>query len=108
MPIEHHVFHVDCKGRGFDLKEVLEKSINVEVSVRRNENGKSISMSVKCPHNTGGHGQRCKASHPEVDKVGKGVLCAFAVDLPHASDMYSRVLHTMEAFPRILDALGFG
>lgn len=46
----------------------------------------TISSHVKCPYNTGGHGQRCKASHPEVDKVGDGVLCPYALDIPYYAD----------------------
>lgn len=79
-------FPIECKGRDSRGKEVLDEAVKVEVRVSSLPPG-LISLDVMdCPHNTGGHGQRCKASHPETDKVGKGVICPYSVDIPYALD----------------------
>ena len=81
-------FRIQCKGRDADRNEVLEKAVNVLLAIRRMGDGKSISISVNdCPHNTGSHGHRCKASHPSQDKIGEGIPCGYAVDLPHVIDI---------------------
>ena len=87
MPFTTVVFHVLCKGRNSARKELLAEAVRVDIHARLQENEKSIAMHVNCPHNTGGHGQRCKASHPGQDKVGEGVHCAYSLDLPHAMDV---------------------
>lgn len=80
-----HEFTISCYGRGFDGSPVLQKPVTVKVCVT--QSGKmTISLNVVCQHNTGGHGQRCKASHPNVDKVGDGVSCIYSVDIPFAFD----------------------
>jgi len=38
---------------------------------------------VNCIHNTGGHGDRCKASHPDKDKFGKRIWCPYSFDFPY-------------------------
>lgn len=83
------IFSVLCKGRGPKAREVLEKAVQVEVSVSQLGDS-TIDLSVKCPYNTGGHGQRCKASHPDCDKKGRGVPCAYSIDVPYALDSYRR------------------
>ncbi len=88
MPFTTVVFHVLCKGRNSERKEVLAEAIRVDVHARLAEDERSIAIHVNCPHNTGGHGQRCKASHPAgIDKIGKGVHCAYSLDLPYAMDI---------------------
>jgi hypothetical protein len=76
-----------CKGRGPKAREVLEEAVRIEVTISEIGDS-SISLSVECPYNTGSHRQRCKASHPEVDKKGKGVHCAYAMNIPYAPDFY--------------------
>jgi len=77
------VFHRKCNGRNEDGKKVFEKAIDIQVVFcTYKENDKSILNKVNCTYIAGGHNQRCKASHPKVDKLGKGVLCPYAVDLP--------------------------
>jgi hypothetical protein len=81
-------FRVQCGGRDADRNEVLDRAISVLLAIRRLPDGKSIKISVnECPHNTGSQGHRCKASHPGQDKIGNGIPCAFAVDLPHVIDI---------------------
>ena len=81
------IFLIKCKGRDAEKKEVLTKSVGVKVKIdQANGDEKNISLSVKCKYNTGGHGQRCKASHPYVDKVGEGIICPYSVDIPYAFD----------------------
>jgi len=85
------VFPIRCLGRDASGNEVLSESVVVRVEVSQAKGDeKNISLSVQCPHNTGGHGQRCKASHPNTDKVGKGVGCPYSVDIPYALDIRKR------------------
>jgi len=80
-------FPIQCRGRDALGQEVLLEPVLVLVLVHQHHGDESsIHLNVTCPHNTGGHGQRCKASHPGVDKIGTGVLCPFAVDIPYAFD----------------------
>ncbi|MDD5738395.1 MAG: hypothetical protein PHY72_00495 [Candidatus Pacebacteria bacterium] len=73
-----------CKGRGSDGQEVLENSIRVVVQVSHPYASKpgDVLVEVNCRFNTGSHKQRCKASHPDLDKVGDGVLCPYSFDFP--------------------------
>ncbi len=73
---------LSCWGRNASLEAVLDKPIQILVMVA--SQGGSLTIAVDCPHNTGSHGHRCKASHPEVDKVGDGISCPYAIDLPCA------------------------
>ena len=78
-------FPTECNGRDKHGKEVLENAVKVRVIVyRRAGNKDSISTLVEdCPYNTGGHGQRCKASHPEKYKVeGLEALCPYVTNIP--------------------------
>ena len=79
-------FPVQCKGRDENGNEVLKNPIGVIVKVYQSPDVHTgFSSQVMCPHITGGHGQRCKASHPKgVDKVGDGVNCPYAFDIPYA------------------------
>ena len=83
------VFPIQCRGRDRAKKEVLSEPVAVKVKVSQSiGDEKNISIDVECPYNTGGHGQRCKALHPKVDKVGKkGVGCPYGLDIPYALDM---------------------
>ena len=87
MPIINATFRIECKGRNVKRQEVLKEPVNVRVEVWGRSNSDTIEINVHCPHNTEGHGQRCKASHPGRDKVGKGIHCAYSLDLPHAMDI---------------------
>lgn len=81
-------FSLKCKGRDKNKRNVLSEPVafKVQVSVRGDN---ALSLSVDCVHNTGGHGQRCKASHPGVDKPKDDVFCPFSIDLPHVMDVAS-------------------
>ena len=71
-----------CHGRNAFGDRALTLPEQAELTQRCGmETG--FSASVDCPHNTGGHGQRCKASHPDVDKVGQGVGCPYSFDYPY-------------------------
>lgn len=85
MPREKITFTVPCHGRDSNGNPVLNEPVEVDVNVSQSSKW-VISLDVKCPYNTGGHKQRCKASHPEVDKVGEGVSCVYSVDIPYALD----------------------
>lgn len=79
------VFPIKCRGRNALGEEVLPKPVSAKVKVYQSPGDeKNISLSVDCVHNTGGHGQRCKASHPGKDKVGEGVGCPYSADIPYA------------------------
>ena len=84
-------FTVFCKGRGFNQEEVLSEAVEVIVTVGQYASKTDLMLDVTCPYNTGSHGQRCKASHPDVDKVDDGVACCFSIDLPYASDNHARL-----------------
>ena len=78
---DKHFFSVLCHGRDTEGQEVLAHPVDVRVKIRLLEDGKTIAVGVECVHNTGGHGERCKASHPGQDKVGEGIRCPYAARL---------------------------
>lgn len=85
------VFPVQCRGRDASGKEVLVEAVAVKVKASQHHGDeKNISLDVECPHNTGGHGQRCFASHPHTDKIRKGVGCPYSIDIPYALDSRSK------------------
>jgi len=92
-------FPIRCKGRDEERKEVLDKPVDVKVNISKIAD-RYISFDVDCPYNTGAHGQRCKASHPGVDKIGEGITCAYSLDLPYAIDLYESLRHQGKAFPK--------
>ncbi len=72
-----------CSGRGQYGEAVLKEKIAVEaVLSKRYSDDENYSCDVNCPYNTGGHGQRCRASHPREDKVGDGIICPYSFDYP--------------------------
>ena len=77
-------FPIQCKGRNSGGSEVLEKPVEVKVKIHKSPGSNDISSIVECPYNTGGHGQRCDASHPKVDKINEGVGCPYSFDIPYA------------------------
>jgi hypothetical protein len=84
-----HVFPVECKGRNEYGREVLAEPEKVDVRVSKDPFSERLSIvPVDCKYNSGGHGQRCTASHPGIDKVGDGVLCPYSVDIPHVVDEF--------------------
>jgi hypothetical protein len=72
-----------CRGRTMVGESVLDEPVAVEVKLYRSPDTDQCCCMVECPHNTGGHRQRCKASHQWTDKLGEGVLCPFAFDYPY-------------------------
>ena len=80
------LIEIMCVGRGSDGRGVLEKPINVVIKLSRPYLKKPNDIEVvpkNCPFFTGGHRQRCKASHPDSDKVGTGVACPYSFDWPY-------------------------
>jgi hypothetical protein len=78
-------FSLKCYGRKLDGSTAL--SVPVSLTVKVSPSGPyGLSLNVDCRYNTGSHGQRCKASHPDVEKSGDGVVCPYAADLPYALD----------------------
>lgn len=85
------VFPIQCKGRDSMGNEVLAQAVDVRVTISQYKGDqKMISSVVECIYNTGGHGQRCKASHPDQDKAGQGVGCPYSFDIPYALEVYNR------------------
>ena len=74
------ICHIECRGRKADGLAALKKPVNAVVKIW--QTGNTIKLCVACVHNTGRHGQRCKASHPEVEKAGDGVACPYSIDIP--------------------------
>jgi hypothetical protein len=84
-PYIERIVKVKCYGRTLIGKPALTEPVEVDVRLYRSPDTDTCCCDVNgCPHNTGGHGQRCKASHQGTDKVGDGVLCPFAFDYPYA------------------------
>ena len=81
------IFPIKCKGRDYQGKEVLDEAVDVKVDIAQRPGTNMISSLIECQYNTGAHGQRCKASHPEVDKVGEGVGCPYSFDIPYALEV---------------------
>ncbi len=77
-------FPIQCSGRDREGNEVLPKPVDVQVRISKSVGCNTISTNVTCQYNTGGHGQRCKASHPRVDKIWEGVGCPYSLDIPYA------------------------
>ena len=77
-------YSIECKGRNEKGQEVLSSPVEVNVKILKTAHSNDLSSLVECPYNTGSHGQRCKASHPYVDKVGDGVPCPYSFDIPYA------------------------
>ena len=84
-------FPIQCRGRDRHGNEVLKKPVAVTVVAHQHSGDfQNIHLDVECPYITGGHGQRCKASHPNTDKVGEGVGCPYSVDIPYALEIKNR------------------
>lgn len=84
-------FPIRCRGQDLLGNDVLKHPVEVTLTIyQRYGDERGISSRVNyCPYNTGGHGQRCKASHPEIDKLivsGKvlDAFCPYSFDLPYA------------------------
>jgi hypothetical protein len=86
------LFGFDCAGRDAAHEPALAEPVFAELKITQRVSGSAnFSLDVKCAHNTGGHHQRCKASHPPgVDKVGEGVLCPYSIDIPWYRDSEAR------------------
>ena len=76
-------YPIKCKGFDAFGKPAFSKPIDVVIGMHKSHGSDGISVSPKCPYNVGGHGQRCKASHPDIDKLGEGwdILCRYSCDL---------------------------
>lgn len=84
------IYPVRCKGRDANGNEALTEAVGACVQITKSAESNMLSSTVNCRYNTGGHGQRCKASHPEVDKVGEGVGCPYSFDIPYALEKRNR------------------
>ncbi|MBI4153775.1 hypothetical protein HY501_00405 [Candidatus Woesearchaeota archaeon] len=78
------IYPVNCRGRNNVGKPALKDPVSVAIRIYKSPDTNMISSDVNCQYITGGHSQRCKASHPGIDKSGKGIHCPYAFDiLPH-------------------------
>lgn len=93
-----------CQGRKPDGSSALQEGVAAEARMSLSPVSRIISCNVECTHNTGGHGQRCMASHPGTEKLGKGVLCPFSFDYPYVLE-YDRNWEPPEELKRPLEAL---
>lgn len=80
-----------CKGVNAEGGPALETAILVNINIARKEpplveNLMITSVPVQCPHNTGSNKDRCKASHPEQNKIGEGIACPFSFDYPYVTE----------------------
>lgn len=93
MTIDKYVtqnYSIKCKGRDRFGNEILGTPVDVTVKIHKSPGSNTLSSLVDCIYNTGGHGQRCKASHPDVDKVDEGVGCPYSFDIPYALEVKRR------------------
>lgn len=79
-------YPIECRGRNEIGDKVLANPVDVKVKISKGTGSNMLSSYVYCPYNTGGRGQRCKASHPDVDKVGEGIVCPYCFDVPYVFD----------------------
>lgn len=77
-------FDIQCRGRDSQGRVALDQPVEAKVWAAQ-INEEVISLSVDCRHNTGPHGDRCRASHPNTHEIGEG-MCPYAVDFPDAVD----------------------
>lgn len=80
-------YPIACKGRNKKGGEVLMVPVEVDVKIHKSPGSDVIISHVDCPYNVGGHGQRCRASHPEVDTVEEEVRCPYSFDIPYALEI---------------------
>lgn len=85
------IFPIKCYGRTAAKKcqvggkAVLKDPVDVEVVIiQHNGDEASITLTVKCPFNTGAHGRKCKASRLDSDKPPLiDIICPYAADIPY-------------------------
>jgi hypothetical protein len=73
--------YFECKGRDAAGQEVLSSAVPVLLYFEQCDSRGVFQTSVKCQYITGGHGQRCFASHPGKEKVGPGVRCPYVTSV---------------------------
>ncbi len=93
-------FSVECKGRDINGNDFFSDGIRVDVTISKSPGSSTISSNVTCPYNTGAHGQRCKASHPKIEKIlfekgmdpawNEDIICPYSFDIPYALEKKSR------------------
>ncbi len=72
---------IDCCGNGPKGMGILDEPMSVEILATQDPSGDIVVRPVNCPFNTGGHGQRCKASHQNRDKDDSGdIHCPYSFD----------------------------
>ncbi len=83
--MKQQAYPVECKGRDPQGNDALSKPVPVTITIQQHEGSNMISSMVACTHNTGSHGERCKAAKGN----GKSV-CPYSFDLPHALESVNR------------------
>lgn len=79
------IFNIECRGRNHRGNKVLSTPVEAKVQISQPFNSKTwIESTVDCIYITGGHADRCKAEDPTRDKIGEGIGCPYAFDLPYA------------------------
>ena len=72
------------KCRGIDASDhpALSDPITIRIEIQKSPGVHSIDINPLCPYNVGWHGQRCKASHPKIDKRkdGRSIYCKYRFD----------------------------
>ena len=79
-------FMFKCHGRDCEGNETLDNPSPVILTVYQNPMRSVISTDVTCKWCTGGHHQRCMASHQDVedhDKHEHKVYCPYATSIGH-------------------------
>ncbi len=78
----HNPYKIATQVWDSEGNEILSTPERCELEIYQSPDSEMISSHIlDCKYNTGGHGDRCKASHPEVDKIGNGVGCPYSFDI---------------------------
>ena len=104
------IINIQCFGQNCNGLGTLDKPVEASVKCYQPPGvTDSFFTMVACKYNTGGHGQRCKSSHPAgADKIGDGVLCPYAFDYPHVIEFFERTGKTWQMPSEIERAITVG
>jgi hypothetical protein len=84
-------FTFKCHGPDFEGNETLDVPVPVTLTIEQMPLKSAFDCNVKCQFITGGHAQRCYASHPENhnhNKQGNKVYCPYSVSMGSVTGTY--------------------
>jgi hypothetical protein len=90
-PYARHRFTFRCHGRDAEGNETLDEPVPVVLEFYQNPLKSSFTSQVQCQFVTGGHAQRCRASHQDYEdcnKHGQKVYCPYVTSLGWVEGKY--------------------